>query len=160
MPECRTVRHPVSPVPEWKKLTMPEQVRYQTKPTQSSIFWVRCRTKILDAGMPMPALVCSMPMPSYTSAVPFSRYRTDHRASTVPYSTASCCTSQLIFIFTSTYWNFLFISGSHRRTFLFYLSLILIVSLRLLNNIDQSPPAGVPSCTVHTSPSCFRGVQT
>jgi hypothetical protein len=47
MPECRTVRHPVSLVPDWKKLTMPEQVRY--------------RTKIWDAGMPMPALVSSMP---------------------------------------------------------------------------------------------------
>ncbi len=34
-----------------KKLTMPEQVQYQTK--------------IRDAGMPMPALVSSMPMPSY-----------------------------------------------------------------------------------------------
>jgi hypothetical protein len=32
---------------------------------QSGIFLVRYRTKILDAGMPMPALVFSMPMPSY-----------------------------------------------------------------------------------------------
>jgi hypothetical protein len=48
-----------------KKLTMPEQVRYWTKPTQSGIFCVRYRTKILDAGMPMPVLVCSIPMPSY-----------------------------------------------------------------------------------------------
>jgi hypothetical protein len=39
MPECRTVRHPVSPVPVWKKLTMPEQVQYRTKVTQSSIFF-------------------------------------------------------------------------------------------------------------------------
>ncbi len=51
MPECRTVRHLVILVPDGKKLTIPEQVRY--------------RTKIRDAGMPMPALVSSMPMPSY-----------------------------------------------------------------------------------------------
>ncbi len=70
MPECRTVRHPVSPVPDWKKLTMPEQVRYRTKLTQSGIFLVRYRTKIQDAGMPMPALVSSMPMPSYGHLAP------------------------------------------------------------------------------------------
>jgi hypothetical protein len=68
MPECRTVRHPVSPVPDWKKLTMPEQVRYRTKFTQSGIVLVRYRTKIGDAGMPMPALVSSMLMPSYAQA--------------------------------------------------------------------------------------------
>jgi hypothetical protein len=65
MPECRTVRHPVSPVPDWKKLTMPKPVRYRTKLMQSGIFLLRYRTKIRDAGMPMPALVSSMPMPSY-----------------------------------------------------------------------------------------------
>ncbi len=65
MPECRTVRHPISPVPEWTELTMPGQVQYRTKLTQSGIFLVQYRTKILDAGMPMPALVSSMPMPSY-----------------------------------------------------------------------------------------------
>ncbi len=65
MPECRTVRHPVSPVPDWNKLTMPEKVRYQTKLSQSGLFLVRYWTKIRDAGMPMPALVSSMPMPSY-----------------------------------------------------------------------------------------------
>ncbi len=65
MPECRTVRHQVSPVPDWKKLTIPEQVRYQTNLTQSGIFLVRYRTKIRDAGMPMPALVFSMLMHSY-----------------------------------------------------------------------------------------------
>ncbi len=48
-----------------KKLTMPEQVWYRTKLTQSGIFLVRYRTKVRDAGMPMPALVSSMPMPSY-----------------------------------------------------------------------------------------------
>ncbi len=36
----------------------------RTKLTQSSIFVVRYRTKIRDAGMSMPALVFSMPMPS------------------------------------------------------------------------------------------------
>ncbi len=41
-----------------KKLTIPELVRYRTKPTQSCIFWVRSRTELMDAGMPMP-------MPSY-----------------------------------------------------------------------------------------------
>ncbi len=65
MPECRTVWHPVSPVPDWKKLTMLEQVRYRTKLTLSIIFSVRYRTKIRHAGMPMPALVSLMPMPSY-----------------------------------------------------------------------------------------------
>ncbi len=65
MPECQTVRHPVSPVLDWKKLTMLEQVRYRTNLMQSGIFLVRCQTKIRDARMPMPALVYSMPMPSY-----------------------------------------------------------------------------------------------
>jgi hypothetical protein len=46
---------------------MPEKVRYWTKFTQSGIFLVRYRTKIRDAGMPMPALVFSMPMPSYAN---------------------------------------------------------------------------------------------
>jgi hypothetical protein len=64
-PECRTVWHPVSLVPDWKKLTMPKPVRYRTKLTQSGIFLVQYWTKIWDAGMPMPALVSSMPMPSY-----------------------------------------------------------------------------------------------
>ncbi len=65
MPKCRTVWHPVSPVPDWKKLMMLEQVRYWTKPTRSGIFWVWYRTIILDAVMTMLALVCSIPMPSY-----------------------------------------------------------------------------------------------
>jgi hypothetical protein len=43
MLECRTVRHAVSPArgqsgTGLKKLTMPEQVRYRTKLTQSDIF--------------------------------------------------------------------------------------------------------------------------
>jgi hypothetical protein len=65
MPECWIVRHSVSPVPEWTELTMPVQVRYWTKLTQSGFFLVRYRTKILDTGMLMLALVFSMPMPSY-----------------------------------------------------------------------------------------------
>ncbi len=67
MLEYWTVRRPVSPVPNWKKLMMPEQARYWTKVTQSGIFLVRYRTKIRDAGMPMPALVSSMLMPSYAN---------------------------------------------------------------------------------------------
>jgi hypothetical protein len=55
----------VSPVPDRKKLTMPEQVQCRIKLTQSGIFLVRYWTKIGDAGMPMPALVSSMPMPSF-----------------------------------------------------------------------------------------------
>jgi hypothetical protein len=41
MPDC--------PVMDRKKLTMPEQVRYWTKLTQSGIFLVRYRTTIWDA---------------------------------------------------------------------------------------------------------------
>ncbi len=48
-----------------KKLTMLGQVRYLTKPRQSSNFLVQYRIEIIDAGMPMPALVSWMPMPSY-----------------------------------------------------------------------------------------------
>jgi hypothetical protein len=70
MPECWTFWHPVSPVPDWKKLTMPEQVRYGTKLAQSGIFLVQYRTKIRHAGMPMPALVSTMPMPSYAMYFP------------------------------------------------------------------------------------------
>jgi hypothetical protein len=48
-----------------KKLTIPKQVRYRTKPAQSGIFWVWYRTKILDAKMPMLVLVCPVLMTSY-----------------------------------------------------------------------------------------------
>jgi hypothetical protein len=44
---------------------MPGLVQYWTKPRQSGIFLVRYRTGIIDAEMPMPALVSTMPMPSY-----------------------------------------------------------------------------------------------
>ncbi len=40
-----------------KKLTKPGIVWYRTKPRQSNIFLVRYQTEIIDAGMPMPALV-------------------------------------------------------------------------------------------------------
>jgi hypothetical protein len=65
LPEYRTVRHPFSPVPDWKKLTMPEPDRYRNKTTQSGIFLVRYRTEMTDTGIPMPALVFWMPMPTY-----------------------------------------------------------------------------------------------
>ncbi len=71
MPECRTVRHLISPVPDWKKLTMPGLVWYRTKPRQSGFFLVWYRTGIIDAGMPMSALVSSMPMPSYARRQPY-----------------------------------------------------------------------------------------
>ncbi len=48
-----------------KKVTMPGQVWYQTKPTQSGVFLVRYRNENIDTGMLMPALVFWMPMPSY-----------------------------------------------------------------------------------------------
>jgi hypothetical protein len=46
---------------------MPELVRHRTKPTQAGIFLVRYRTELVDAGMPMTALVILMPMPSYAN---------------------------------------------------------------------------------------------
>jgi hypothetical protein len=49
---------------------MPGLVWYRAKPRQSGIF--RYRTGIIDAGMPMPALVSSMPMPSYAVSVHIS----------------------------------------------------------------------------------------
>ncbi len=54
MPERRTVRHPISPVPECKK----------------PFLLVRYRTKIMDAGMQMP-VVSSMLMPSYSWNINF-----------------------------------------------------------------------------------------
>ncbi len=50
-----------------KKLTIPEQVQYWTNLTQYGIFLVWYQNKIIDAGMPMLALVSLMPMPSYDS---------------------------------------------------------------------------------------------
>jgi hypothetical protein len=40
-------------------------VQYRTKLIKSGIFSVLYWTEIMNAGMPMPALVCLMPMPSY-----------------------------------------------------------------------------------------------
>jgi hypothetical protein len=51
-----------------EKLTMPGIVQYRTKPRQSGIFLVRYRTEIIDAGMPMPALVSSMSMLSFANS--------------------------------------------------------------------------------------------
>ncbi len=65
MPERQTVRHPDSPVPEWKKLALPELVRCQTKLMQSGIFLFQYRTESMDARILMPALVSLMPMPSF-----------------------------------------------------------------------------------------------
>jgi hypothetical protein len=65
LPEYRIIRHPVIPVPDWKKLTMPEPVRYRIKTAAVRHFLARYRTEMTDAGMPMPALVFKMPMPTY-----------------------------------------------------------------------------------------------
>jgi hypothetical protein len=51
-----------------KTLAMSGMVRYRTKLRQSGNFLVWYRTEIIDAGMPMPAVVSSMPMPSYAIA--------------------------------------------------------------------------------------------
>jgi hypothetical protein len=66
MPECRTVRHPVSPVHKWTRLPVLEAVRYRDKGTQSGTGMLRYMTEIHDAGMPMPSESASMPMPSYS----------------------------------------------------------------------------------------------
>jgi hypothetical protein len=61
MPDCPTSSQSGTGL---KKTNMPKQVRYRTKLTLSGIFLVRYRTRIRDAGMPMPALVSLLPMPS------------------------------------------------------------------------------------------------
>jgi hypothetical protein len=70
---CINAGMPYSPASDqsgtgMKKLAMPGMVRNQTKPRQSGNFLVWYRTEIIDARMPMPALVSSMPMPSYAIA--------------------------------------------------------------------------------------------
>jgi hypothetical protein len=40
-------------------------VCHLTKPMKSGIFMAHYQTDIMNAGMLMPALVCSMPIPSY-----------------------------------------------------------------------------------------------
>jgi hypothetical protein len=57
MAECRTVRHPDSPELEWKKLMMPEPVRYRTKTRQSGSFLLQYRSELMLARMTLPALV-------------------------------------------------------------------------------------------------------
>jgi hypothetical protein len=65
MPECLTVRHPVTtPVPEGTKMPVPERVRYSKKVTQSDTGVLWYWTEIPDAGMSMPAASTSMPMPN------------------------------------------------------------------------------------------------
>ncbi len=54
------------------KKTMLEQVQCRTKLSQSGMFLVRYRTKIRDAGIPMPALVSSMPMPCHVNKSTFN----------------------------------------------------------------------------------------
>jgi hypothetical protein len=48
MPDCQASGQSSTGM---KKLTMPEQVQYRTEPTQSDIFLVRYRNKIMDAGV-------------------------------------------------------------------------------------------------------------
>jgi hypothetical protein len=50
-----TVRHPVSPVPERKRMQMPKPVRYRIKGTQSFTEMLQCLTEMSDAEIPMPA---------------------------------------------------------------------------------------------------------
>jgi hypothetical protein len=38
VPEYRIFQHPVKPVPDWKKLTMPETIRHRNKVAHSGIF--------------------------------------------------------------------------------------------------------------------------
>ncbi len=52
--KCRTVRHPVSPISEWKRIQMPEPVRYRNKGTQSGMFWYRTETSNTVMPMLMP----------------------------------------------------------------------------------------------------------
>jgi hypothetical protein len=73
MPECRTVWHPVSLVPDRTKIPMPETVWYRIKGTQSST-----RNEIKDAGMPMPAASTSIPMSNYATMVVYSEIRDYH----------------------------------------------------------------------------------
>jgi hypothetical protein len=65
MPECRTVRHLITPVPESLKMLTPEPVGYRDKRARSRTGMLRYRTKIQDVGILMPAASASIPMPSY-----------------------------------------------------------------------------------------------
>ncbi len=72
MPECRTVRHPVSPVPEWPKIPMLEPARYRNKKTQSGTGMLRYRNEIQDAGLPAAP---SLYWPHLQSCTKFCRAR-------------------------------------------------------------------------------------
>jgi hypothetical protein len=65
MPECQTVQHPVRYRNEKTNDTRTDLVLDQADAVRH--FLVRYRTEIMDAGMPMPALISSMLMPSYAS---------------------------------------------------------------------------------------------
>jgi hypothetical protein len=52
-----------------KKINDAGPVRYRLKLMKSDIILVQYRTEIMNARMPMPALVCSMLMPSYVDMV-------------------------------------------------------------------------------------------
>ncbi len=65
MLQNRTDRHPVSPIPERKKMLMPELFRYRNKEAQSGTGMLRYHTEMIDAGIPMLAALALMPMPSY-----------------------------------------------------------------------------------------------
>jgi hypothetical protein len=70
MPDCLASSQSSTGV---KKITVLEPVRYWTKLMQSGIFLFWYRTEIMDAGIPMPALVSSMPMPSFVAVDPNHR---------------------------------------------------------------------------------------
>jgi hypothetical protein len=80
VPECRTDRHPVSPVPERKKCChlnlSGSGIRGPCSVPECSGY----RAERADAGMPMPAASTSMPMPSYDYWLPSSAKGTPARA--------------------------------------------------------------------------------
>ncbi len=48
MSEHRTNRHPICPVLEWKRMSLPEEVRYRNKKTQSGTEMLRYRNKSMS----------------------------------------------------------------------------------------------------------------
>jgi hypothetical protein len=67
MPESRTVRHLVSPVPEWTKIPMPEPVQYRNKGPQSG---TRLRYRIPECRCRRHRTRCRCPaMGRYTLAL-------------------------------------------------------------------------------------------
>jgi hypothetical protein len=63
MPDCPAFGQPGTGVR--KKTNDVGPIMYQTKPTQSGIYFVLHWTAMMQARMPMPTLVSSMLMPSY-----------------------------------------------------------------------------------------------